>query len=71
MVIFLSIGLVERKMTMVAPCAASFASCSASGTGVRPSIRVMMTVWLTLGRVYSAQSAAAAPQKLDTPGVSS
>ena len=40
-------------------------------TGVRPSIRVMMTVWLTLGRVYSAQSAAAAPQKLDTPGVSS
>ena len=58
-------------MTMVAPCAASFSSCSASGTGVRPSIRVMMTVWLTLGRVYSAQSAAAAPQKLDTPGVSS
>ena len=35
------------------------------------SIRVMMTVWLSLGRVYSAQSAAAAPQKLDTPGVSS
>ena len=41
------------------------------GTGVRPAIRVMITVWLTPGRVYSAPSAAAAPQKLDTPGVSS
>lgn len=41
------------------------------GTGVRPSIRVMITVWLMVGRVYSAFSAAAAPQKLDTPGVSS
>ena len=44
---------------------------SRSGTGVRPAMRVMMTVWLTPGRVYSAPSAAAAPQKLDTPGVSS
>ena len=35
------------------------------------AIRVMMTVWLTPGSVYSAFSAAAAPQKLDTPGVSS
>ena len=34
-------------------------------------MRVMMTVWLTPGSVYSAFSAAAAPQKLDTPGVSS
>ena len=61
----------DRKMTMVAPWAARVVSCSFSGTGVRPSIRVMMTVWLTVGRVYSAQRAAAAPQKLDTPGVSS
>ena len=42
---------------------------SRSGTGVRPAMRVMMTVWLTPGRVYSASAAAAAPQKLDTPGV--
>ena len=58
-------------MTIVAPWAARLASFSFSGTGVRPSMRVMMTVWLTVGRVYSAFSAAAAPQKLDTPGVSS
>ena len=56
---------------MVLPCSASFFSCSRSGTGVRPSARVMMTVWLTLGRVYSAFRAAAAPQKEDTPGVTS
>ena len=55
---------------MVAPWAARLASFSLSGTGVRPSIRVMITVWLMVGRVYSAFSAAA-PQKLDTPGVSS
>ena len=61
----------ERKITIVAPCAASEASRSPSGTGVRPSIRVMITVWLTPGSVYSAFSAAAAPQKLETPGVSS
>lgn len=53
------------------PVAARLASFSFSGTGVRPSMRVMMTVWLTVGSVYSAFSAAAAPQKLDTPGVSS
>lgn len=58
-------------MTIVAPWEARWASVSRSGTGVRPSIRVMMTVWLTVGRVYSAFSAAAAPQKLETPGVSS
>ena len=58
-------------MTIVAPWAARLASFSFSGTGVRPSMRVMMTVWLTVGSVYSAFSAAAAPQKLETPGVSS
>ena len=56
---------------MVAPWLARLASFSFSGTGVRPSMRVMMTVWLTAGSVYSAFSAAAAPQKLETPGVSS
>ena len=53
---------------MVAPWAARLASFSRSGTGVRPSMRVMMTVWLTVGKVYSEFSAAAAPQKLETPG---
>ena len=33
--------------------------------------RIRMTLWLTPGRVYSARNAAAAPQKLDTPGVTS
>ena len=56
---------------MVLPWEASFRSCSPSGTGVRPSARVIITVWLTLGRVYSAFSAAAAPQKDETPGVTS
>ena len=37
------------------------ARLSPSGTGVRPAIRVIITVWLTPGRVYSAPSAAAAP----------
>ena len=67
----LSIKPMERKITMVAPWLARLASFSFSGTGVRPSMRVMMTVWLTAGSVYSAFSAAAAPQKLETPGVSS
>ena len=67
----MSTQAIERKITIVAPCAANAASFSRSGTGVRPSIRVMMTVWLMPGSVYSAFSAAAAPQKLDTPGVSS
>ena len=44
---------------------------SFSGTGVRPAALVMITVWLTPGRVYSACNAAAAPQKLDTPGTTS
>ena len=54
---------------MVAPWAAREAMSSPSGTGVRPAIRVMMTDWLTPGRVYSSPAAAAAPQKEDTPGV--
>ena len=53
---------------MVAPCAANDSICSFSGTGVRPSMRVRMTDWLTFGSVYSALSAAAAPQNEDTPG---
>ena len=44
---------------------------SRSGTGVRPAVRVMMTVWLTFGSVYSARSAAAAPQNELTPGQTS
>ena len=31
-------------------------------------MRVMMTVWVTSGSVYSVLSAAAAPQKALTPG---
>ena len=31
---------------------------SRSGTGVRPAIRVMITLWLTPGRVYSVPPAA-------------
>ena len=56
---------------MVAPCAANASICSFSGTGVRPSMRVRMTDWLTFGSVYSALSAAAAPQNEDTPGQTS
>ena len=63
--------LEDKNSTMVLPCPASFFSCSLSGTGVRPSALVIMTVWLTPGRVYSARSAAAAPQNEDTPGVTS
>ena len=62
---------VERKSTMVQPWLAILRSFSPSGTGVRPSIRVMITDWDTRGRVYSAVSAAAAPEKADTPGVTS
>ena len=35
---------------------------SPSGTGVRPAMRVIMTLWLTPGRVYSTPAAAAAPE---------
>ena len=44
---------------------------SRSGTGVRPAARVMITDWETSGSVYSAFSAAAAPQKALTPGQTS
>ena len=54
---------------MVQPCWAREERASPSGTGVRPASRVMMTLWLTLGRVYSPSTAAAAPEKLDTPGM--
>ena len=56
---------------MAAPCRASSAMPWPFGTGVRPAIRVKITVWLMPGRVYSAGMAAAAPQKLETPGVTS
>ena len=53
---------------MVAWWAAKERRLSRSGTGVRPAARVMMTLWLTSGRVYSARNDAAAPQKELTPG---
>ena len=56
---------------MVAWWAARARMDSRVGTGVRPGARVMMTVWLTFGSVYSARSAAAAPQKALTPGQTS
>ena len=56
-------------MTIVARCAASEAIFSRSGTAVRPSMRVMITLWETSGSVYSIERAAAAPQKELTPGV--
>ena len=59
---------VLRKITIVEPCFARDSMLSRSGTGVRPAMRVIITVWLTAGRVYSARRAAAAPQKLLTPG---
>ena len=60
--------LAERKTTIVAPWAARLRVASPAGLGVRPSRRVRMTLWLTPGSVNSARSAAAAPQKLETPG---
>ena len=56
---------------MVQPWEASLRSLSPSGTGVRPAMRVMITDCDTSGRVYSALRAAAAPEKEDTPGVTS
>ena len=47
---------------MVHPWEAIFLSCSFSGTGVRPSALVIITDWLTLGRVYSALSAGYDPR---------
>ena len=60
-----------KKITIVAPWAAKEAISSRSGTGVRPAIRVMTTDWETPGSVYSTPSAAAAPLKALTPGVTS
>lgn len=61
----------ERKRTIDARWAASERMPSRSGTGVRPSMRLMTSVWLTPGRVYSAPTAAAAAQKELTPGTTS
>ena len=44
---------------------------SFGGIGVRPSIRVMITVWDTLGNVYSCFKAAAVARKELTPGTTS
>ena len=56
---------------MVDWCCARLRMASRSGTGVRPAMRLMMTVWDTQGSVYSRFMAAAAPQKALTPGQSS
>ena len=56
---------------MDAPWRASSRSFSPSGTAVRPARRVTIRLWLTPGSVNSAPSAAAAPNRLDTPGVTS
>ena len=61
----------DRNSTIVQPWEASLRSLSPSGTGVRPAMRVMITDCDTSGRVYSALRAAAAPEKEDTPGVTS
>ena len=60
-----------KNSAMLARCAASARRFSRSGTGVRPAMRVMMTVWLTSAGVYSAGMAAAAPQNELTPGTTS
>ena len=56
---------------MLARCAASADMRSFSGTGVRPAIRVMMTVCDWPGSVNSAGIAAADAQNELTPGVTS
>ena len=65
------IEVIERKIHIVEWCAARLRSFSRSGTGVRPSLRVMMTVCEMPGRVYSCRSAAAVPRKELTPGTTS
>ncbi len=60
-----------RKMTIVEPLSAMVRMPSPAGMGVRPESRVITTDWLIPGSVYSWRSAAAAPQKLDTPGTTS
>ena len=42
---------------------------SPAGIGVRPAMRVMITLWVIPGSVYSMSRAEAAPQKELTPGV--
>ena len=59
---------VTEQQELVALCAASAATDCPSGTGVLPGARVMITVWLTSGSVYSVFKEAAAPQKELTPG---
>ena len=61
----------DKNSTMVQPWEAILRSSSPSGTGVRPAMRVMITDCDTSGSVYSAQRAAAAPEKEDTPGATS
>ena len=61
----------DRKTAMELPWPARLEIRSRSGTGVRPAMRVRMSVWLTPGRVYSSFRLAAAAQKLETPGVTS
>ena len=56
---------------MAAPWAAREAMSCPAGTGVRPAMRVTITVWFTPGIVYSTCSAAAAPERLETPGATS
>ena len=60
-----------KKMTIVEPLSAMVRMPSPAGMGVRPESRVITTDWLIPGSVYSWRSAAAAPQKLDTPGTTS
>ena len=60
-----------KKMIMVALCFARSTSFSFGGIGVRPSIRVRITVWLTPGRVYSFFNTAAVARKELTPGITS
>ena len=52
---------------MVAPWAARLTSFSFSGTGVRPSIRVMITVCLLAGGAYTPETPAAVVYKASWP----
>ena len=65
------VSRVLKYRHMVARWAARDRMLSFSGTRVLPDCRVMMTVWLTSGRVNSCFKEAAAPQKALTPGVTS
>ena len=58
-------------MHIVQSWAASEDSSSFSGTGVRPASRVIITLMLSPGIVYSVFSAAAAANALLTPGTTS